>query len=45
LAQAGLQRQLDIVQVLDPPGYFDRFEGFAMSHRSLVEACQARRAA
>lgn len=34
---AGLQRQLDIVEVVDPPGFFDQFYGFAMSHRSLLE--------
>jgi hypothetical protein len=45
LKRAGLQRQLDIVQVLDPPGYFEHFAEFAMSHRSLVCACQARHAA
>jgi hypothetical protein len=45
LLRVGLQRQLDIVQVLDPPGYFELFAGFAMSHRSLVSACQATRAA
>lgn len=41
LQQLGLQRQLDIMQVIDPPGYFDLFQGFATSHRSLLEACQA----
>jgi hypothetical protein len=40
-----LQRQLDIVQVIDPNGYFTLFHGFAMSHRSLLRACQATRAA
>jgi hypothetical protein len=45
LKRAGLQRQLDIVQVADPPGYFDLFVGFATSHRSLLDACQATRAA
>ena len=39
LKRAGLQRQLDIVQVIDPPGYFDLFSGFATSHRSLIEVC------
>jgi hypothetical protein len=39
LARAGLQRQLDIVQVIDPPGYFETFCGFATSHRSLIERC------
>ena len=45
LARAGLQRQLDIAQVIDPPQYFDLFLGFATSHRSLLEACQATHAA
>jgi hypothetical protein len=36
LLRAGLQRQLDIVQVIDPPGYFDDFHRFATSHRSLL---------
>lgn len=45
LARAGLQRQLDIVQVVDPPGYFDLFSGFATSHRSLIEECRVMRAA
>jgi hypothetical protein len=45
LARSGLQRQLDIVQVVDPPGYFDLFRGFATSHRSLIEECRAKRAA
>lgn len=41
LAGAGLQRQLDIVQVTDPLGYFDLFVGFTRSHRSLLEGCRA----
>ena len=45
LRQLGLQRQLDIVQVFDPPGYFELYQGFATSHRSLLQACQATRAA
>ena len=45
LLRAGLQRKLDIVQVFNPPGYFDLFQGFATSHRSLVEASQAKYAA
>lgn len=36
LRRQGLQRQFDIVEVVDPPGYFDLFHGFAMSHRSLL---------
>ena len=45
LRQIGLQRQLDIVQVIGPTGYFDLFHGFATSHRSLLESCRATRAA
>ena len=45
LKRAGLQRQLDIVQVIDPNGYFDQFLGFATSHRSLLRACEATHAA
>jgi len=45
LTRSGLQRQLDIVQVVDPPGYFDLFQGFATSHRSLIKECRAMRAA
>ena len=45
LRQLGLQRQLDILQVFDPPGYFDLYQRFATSHRSLLLACQATRAA
>lgn len=45
LKRAGLQRQLDIVQVNDPLGYFDLFLGFATSHRSLLQACEATHAA
>jgi hypothetical protein len=40
LRAAGLQRKLDIVQVVDPPGYFDLFQQFATSHRSLIHASQ-----
>lgn len=42
---AGLQRQLDIAQALDPPGYFRLFQGFATSHRSLIRSCRSTRAA
>lgn len=45
LAKAGLQRQLDIVQVVDPPGYFELFQRFATSHRSLLEVFQTTHAA
>jgi hypothetical protein len=45
LRRAGLQRQLDIVQIIDPPGYFDLFVGFATSHRSLLESCRTTSAA
>ena len=37
LKRSGLQRKLDIVQVIDPPGYFDQFCKFATSHRSLLD--------
>lgn len=37
LLRQGLQRKLDIVQVIDPPGLFDRYHAFAMRHRSLIE--------
>lgn len=45
LGQVGLQRQLDIVQVIDTSGYFKLFQEFATSHRSLLKSCQATRAA
>lgn len=45
LRRAGLQRQLDIAQVTDPPGYFALYLGFATSNRSLIEASRAKRAA
>jgi hypothetical protein len=45
LLRAGLQRKLDIVQVFDPPGYFDLFQQFATSHRSLLDASRATHAA
>jgi len=37
LKREGLQRKLDIVQVIDPPGLFDSFHGFATRHRWLIE--------
>ncbi len=37
LKRDGLQRKLDIVQVIDPPGYFDRYHGFATRHRWLIK--------
>ena len=37
LKRAGLQRKLDILEVFDPPGYFDQFFEFARLHRSLLE--------
>lgn len=37
LRHAGLQRKLDIVQVIDPPGLFDRYCEFATRHRSLIK--------
>ncbi len=36
LRRGGLQRKLDILQVFDPPGYFDKFSAFATRHRSLL---------
>lgn len=39
LKKAGLQRQLDIVQLVDPIGNLDLVVGFATSHRSLLEQC------
>lgn len=44
LLRSGLQRQLDIVQVYDPPEYFVLFQGFATSHRCLIEKCRAKKA-
>ena len=41
LKRAGLQRQLDIVEVIDSPEYFESFCAFAMSHRSLLENLSA----
>jgi len=37
LRRGGLQRKLDILEVFDPPGYFDRFSAFATEHRSLLD--------
>lgn len=37
LMREGLQRKLDIVEVIDPPGYFELFHEFATRHRSLIE--------
>lgn len=37
LKRAGLQRKLDILEVLDPKGVFDRFHEFATSHRLMIE--------
>jgi hypothetical protein len=45
LAKVGLQRQLDIVQLVDPPGKLDTLMGFATSHRSLLCECLGRSAA
>jgi len=41
LKRAGLQRQLDIAEVFDQAGLFDRFREFATAHRSLLEECSA----
>lgn len=45
LKKVGLQRQLDIVQLIDPPEKLDALIGFATSHRSLLEECRVRPAA
>jgi hypothetical protein len=45
LIEAGLQRQLDIVQLIDPIGKLHQVVGFATSHRSLLEECLGRVAA
>lgn len=45
LAKAGLQRQLDIVQLIDPPEKLATVLGFATSHRSLLEECRCKPAA
>lgn len=45
LAKDGLQRQLDIVQLIDPPEKLDQLVGFAMSHRSLLRECLGKSAA
>lgn len=39
LQKAGLQRQLDIVQLIDPIETLAVVVGFATSHRSLLEEC------
>ena len=45
LAKVGLQRQLDIVQLVDPPEKLASVVGFATSHRSLLEQCLCKVAA
>ncbi len=45
LLKAGLQRQLDIVQLIDPTEKLEAVVGFATSHRSLLEQCLCRMAA
>ena len=45
LRRVGLQRQLDIVQLIDPPSKLDSLVGFATSHRLLLEACSLKSAA
>lgn len=39
LARQGLQRQLDIVQLIEFPKKLDTFREFATSHRSLLHQC------
>ena len=45
LAKVGLQRQLDIVQLIDPPAKLELVVGFATSHRYLLEQCLGKAAA
>ena len=45
LSKVGLQRQLDIVQLIDPPGKLGTLIEFATSHRSLLYECGGRAAA
>jgi len=45
LKRAGLQRQLDIVQLVDPIENLDKLVVFATSTRSLLEECVCRAAA
>ena len=45
LARAGLQRQLDIVQLIVLPGKMDQVTRFATSHRSLLDECVGKSAA
>lgn len=45
LNKAGLQRQLDIVQLFDPPEKLGALMTFATSHRSLLQECGYRPAA
>ena len=45
LKKCGLQRQLDIVQLVDPPEKLDQVVRFATSHRSLLRECRGRSAA
>jgi hypothetical protein len=45
LKKAGLQRQLDIVQLVDPPSKLATLVEFATSHRSLLQECRVKPAA
>ena len=45
LTKVGLQRQLDIVQLVDPPGKLAAVIEFATSHRSLLFECLGKSAA
>lgn len=45
LVEAGLQRQLDIVQLFVPIDKTETIRVFATSHRSLLAECAAKRAA
>jgi len=45
LSKAGLQRQLDMVQLIDPPEKLEAVVEFATSHRSLLFECLRKAAA
>jgi len=43
LKKAGLQRQLDIAQLVDPPGNLEAVVEFATSHQSLLRKCLSKK--
>jgi len=45
MRRLGLQRKLDILQFVEPTGYFERFNEFATYHRSSILEMIARVAA